>query len=382
MLNQNIKTSIKRIIYLSSGNIPSLAANSMQVMKMSQSLSRFVSSFELVTVRKKFPFAKNKQDDYWSLYGISSPFSITQLPIFLNSKYHLASVLYAWLKRPDFVFTRSFFIAGYAMRLGLKVLVEAHEPELSERMSQLLANKKTKKFLVGIVTISTWLADFYQKKGVPKEKIIVLPDGVDLDQYKFKPSKKEARNSLNLNENARVVAYVGHLYENRGVEEIFTCASELPDILFMMVGGYMQDVERRREEARLLGIKNIIFVGFIPNSALPKYYSAADILLMPYSAKVHTASWMSPLKMFEYMAANKPIIASDLEAIRGVLIHKKNAILVPSDNAKALVDEIENLYADPVFMEKIATQACFDVNKYSWDLRAQQIINFIRITNR
>ncbi|MBI2466108.1 MAG: glycosyltransferase, partial [Candidatus Sungbacteria bacterium] len=109
---------------------------------------------------------------------------------------------------------------------------------------------------------------------------------------------------------------------------------------------------------------------------LAVYQKNFDILLMPFPRQTHFVYYMSPLKMFEYMAAKRPIIATDLLSIREVL-SEKNAILVPSGEPKRLATAIENLYRDPSLGEKLADQAYLDVQDYTWQKRAEKIISSI-----
>ena len=102
---------------------------------------------------------------------------------------------------------------------------------------------------------------------------------------------------------------------------------------------------------------------------------------MPYSRRTVapggvTTDWMSPLKMFEYMAAARPIVASDLPALREVLRDRENAVLVEPDNAAALADGLRCLLGDASLAHRLATQARRDVEAYTWENRARIILDF------
>jgi glycosyltransferase involved in cell wall biosynthesis len=225
------------------------------------------------------------------------------------------------------------------------------------------------------VTINDALAQNYIENGIPEEKILVLPDGVDLERFTPPLTKQQARETIGLNPELFIASYVGHLYENRGIETIFECAKLLPEVFFHLVGGCEEDVKRRKEEAQSMKLDNVKMEGFVPNSKVPYYLASADVLLMPYSRNCKTANWMSPLKLFEYMAAQKPIIASDLQAIRQVL-NSHNAVLIEPDYANHLANAIVNLKNNPGMMEKIAFLARKDAEKFTWQNRAREILNF------
>jgi glycosyltransferase involved in cell wall biosynthesis len=124
---------------------------------------------------------------------------------------------------------------------------------------------------------------------------------------------------------------------------------------------------------------NVTFTGFIPNQDLPLYQSAADVLLMPYSRSImgssgtaDSASVASPMKMFEYMAAGRTIVTSDLPVIREVL-NEQNAVFCEPNDVGNWKVEIEKLLADESRSE-LGKQALQDVSSYTWLARAEKIM--------
>lgn len=109
-----------------------------------------------------------------------------------------------------------------------------------------------------------------------------------------------------------------------------------------------------------------------------------DILLMPYQKKVFlengitdTSKWMSPMKMFEYLACGKPIISSDLPVLREVLKNNINSILVESDNINEWDSAIKLLIINKELRSKLGRNAYIDFKfNYTWEIRAKKIIKF------
>jgi glycosyltransferase involved in cell wall biosynthesis len=98
---------------------------------------------------------------------------------------------------------------------------------------------------------------------------------------------------------------------------------------------------------------------------------------MPFPKTEHYAYYMSPLKLFEYMASKRPIVASDLPSIREIL-NEQNSVLVEPDNPEKLAEGIKRILADNNFAEKISNQAFQDVQQYTWQKRVEQILGFVK----
>jgi glycosyltransferase involved in cell wall biosynthesis len=138
---------------------------------------------------------------------------------------------------------------------------------------------------------------------------------------------------LSLSKNKIIACYVGSLHENRGIEEILEIAREFTFIDFVIIGGpklrleYYKDLISRKYRS----LKNVILLGHLSNSLIPKYLKGSDILLAPYSKKIKTVDHMSPIKLIEYMASKTPIITSDLPRIRELLDESTSTFFMPDD---------------------------------------------------
>lgn len=380
--DHNPATSVRSMLYVSRGNIPSRSANSMQTMKMAQAFSRLVPDFKLVTVGDLKSWLLGNGFDFETWYGLQHPFRIIRLPLYVNRAYPFPknyvhrlfpcwAALYTAVTRPHVVYTRTLAVALSVAHLGVNVVLESHASEIwPPALAGLLASRR----FLGIVTISDELKQRYLDAGVPEMRVCMYPDGADLTSFAFNTSQAELRRELELPVGQPVVLYAGHLYESRGIEDIYTCAQALPDCLFVLVGGFPDDLAERRAEVERLGLRNVRLTGFVPNALVPRYLRAADVLLMPYNRHVSTAEWMSPLKLFEYMAAGRPIVASDLPAVRTVLQDGENALLVEPDSGAALARAVVALLDNPALGAALGLQASADVQCYTWDKRAQVVL--------
>ena len=123
-------------------------------------------------------------------------------------------------------------------------------------------------------------------------------------------------------------------------------------------------------------------MGYVQHYQALDLMKKVDILLMPYQSKVSigvarhdTAKWMSPMKMFEYLASGVPIISSNLPVLKEILVHNKNCILVPYNKVEHWVKAIDTLFSN-TDLERSLTRSAFNLykSKYTWNNRAKIIL--------
>jgi len=216
-----------------------------------------------------------------------------------------------------------------------------------------------------IIVLTGFIKKELSENGILKDKILISSDAVDLEGFDIKILKMEARKNLGLPRNRKIVMYVGSSWEWKGVRVLLNSARGiLKDVFFVCVGFEGKDDE------------NVRFTGFRSHKTIPLWLKAADVLVLPNSAKEKiSAFYTSPMKMFEYMASGIPIVASGLPSIREVL-NGKNAVLVEPDNPDALAEGIKRVLSDFGLSDKISKQAYQDVQNYTWKNRARKIMDF------
>lgn len=375
-----------RTAYISLLDIGSRMAHAMQVMKNAQAWAKASGDFEFVTSLSLSSYLSLDWAKVRDLYGLSHDFAIKTWPLHdrwrrfrlpgLEKIYQRLAAKRCANRGVELVYTRTYLTPCYTLPLGLPTVVETHSPPDDDPSRQALYKMLDHPKLLALVTISQELARRYRDFGMPSEKILVAPDGVDLDAFSQPLCKQAARAALGLPLEKPIAAYVGHLYAGRGVEHILEAAQRLPEVEFLLVGGHPEDQLRWQNVAQSMGLKNLLFAGFVPNREVPSYLWAADFLLMPYGLSCPTVDWMSPLKMFEYMAAGRAIVASDLPAVREVLSHGQNAWLCAPDSGEALADAISTLAEKEELCAEMGANALENVAGYSWDNRIKRIMDF------
>ncbi len=227
------------------------------------------------------------------------------------------------------------------------------------------------------------------KEGVPEDKILVLEDGVDIKRFdEVSERESDIRLKYNLPLDKKIIAYVGSLHKDKGINEILKLAelfSDNQEALFLLVGGTKEQLEYWEKIRIEKKLGNVKFYGFAPNSEAPFILKASDILILLYEPKpkrdftLFDVETTSPIKLFEYMAAKKPIVASDIPTIRKVLTHNKSGILV--ENAEDAARKIERLLKDKTLCEDLSSAAYELAKNFTWEKRCNRIINYFNLSN-
>lgn len=220
-----------------------------------------------------------------------------------------------------------------------------------------------------IVVLTSFLKTKLMEENISQDKILVASDGVDLEKFNLRISKKEAREKLNIPLDKKIILFVGSELEWKGVDILKEASNFLPDGTEVFLIGKIKKEEK---------FEKIVYVGFKQNSEIPIYLKAADALILPNKkGQDISEKYTSPLKLFEYMASGRPIIASDLPSLREVL-DENNSIFFEPNNSKDLADKIEKVFQNPESADRISARALSDVKKYTWRNRANNILNFIK----
>ena len=148
-----------------------------------------------------------------------------------------------------------------------------------------------------------------------------------------------------------------------------------PKSHLFFVGGRKEEIESLQKLSADLGTKNVLFTGQLAHSKINTFLKAADALILVGNPKsAHQARHASYEKLFEYMAAGRPITASDLPSIHEVLIGNMNALLIKPDSALAISYALKRLASSKWLRKRITFQALIDVKQYTWDLRVEKIL--------
>jgi len=267
------------------------------------------------------------------------------------------------LRRTLAVYVRSHeFSLGLASR-GIVHHYEVHalHPIIARGQLGSIIDYHRRGIIDRLIPISHSIARALIAAGADERRIHVSPSGVDLSAYETLPPLDTARLSR-----PRIV-YLGRISRDRGLD-IFTHLAEhaLGDVLLV---GDCDDAVTQSPHLR--------YIPAVPHREVPGLYAACELVLLPYQPELVHADGISPMKLFEAMAAGRPIIASDVAPIREILQHGHNALLVNPQDPLAWAHAVNCLQQDPGLALKLAAQAQRDVTAYSWTRRAAGIAQAI-----
>lgn len=381
-----------KIAIIAPTEIPARRANTIQVMKMAAALSGLGHT---VIVTSPAASSDPPPEDSAAIqrrYGLSCEIPIVRLaahPRLRRYDYSLQALRRAKSWGAEMIYTRLPQAAALAAQTGLASVYELHDLPRG-----ITAPLYLKLFVRGrgarrLVLITRILAeDLHARYRTPIEPpfTLVAPDGVDLERFAALPDAPTARRELaqripELHPNAFTAGYTGHLYAGRGGELLAELARRLPEIQFLVAGGEPPDVERLQAHAQALGLKNFFLTGFIPNADLPLYQAACEALLAPYDRQVSASSggdiarYLSPMKLFEYLACGRALICSDLPPLREAISTEQALLAAPGD-ANAWEAALRRLQTDPALTARLGQAARTAAAGFSWERRAARIFSF------
>ncbi|WP_456324791.1 glycosyltransferase family 4 protein [Desulfonauticus submarinus] len=379
------------IRYFAKTHIPSYSANSIQVVNMIISLSKQVEKVFLYIPFKPKRLLLSSLKTIFFRYGVKYPknLKISFLKKDKNFLFEESAINYINKKlqnSTDLFFTRNIFIAYFLTQKNKRVIYESHEFSKDKQF------KNFKSFIESInkhkyskiIAISNSISQKYQKNGLMQQKIKVFPDGINEDFFKKKNKKTKEKYLSKLFKNKgiynqKIVLYTGSLKKEKGVYFLLKIAQKLPHINFIIVGGRPKEIEEIKNDIN--SYKNIYIHPYIKYKNIPVLLQEADILVMPYLKKGSLIDSMSPLKMFEYLASGKPILASKLPVIEEILQDNYNSFLFEPENIDSFIKSLKKIFSLSIEdLKYISNNALQTAKQHTWDKRVKNILNWYHKT--
>lgn len=264
------------------------------------------------------------------------------------------------LRQAAGVYTRSVQISATLAAAGIQHQLEIHEAERELIGKGYLADI-VKHHRQGIIEwlfpISHAAAEILIRAGATAERVLVSPSGTKLSAFApiapFNPDRLSA---------PRIV-YLGRLSRDRGLDVFQQIAAR--GIANVTLVGEQEDAVQTSGKLEV--------VPFVPHREVPLWWERSDLILLPYQRNLPHADSISPIKLFEAMAAGRPIVVSNLPAIREIIDHEKTGLLVEPEDTEGWIAAVRRLQNDPQLARRLAQAAKEKARDYSWEKRAERI---------
>jgi glycosyltransferase involved in cell wall biosynthesis len=272
-----------------------------------------------------------------------------------------------------------------------RVVMEAHGlPRMGMRKRLLVKSLGSASM---VISLTQNMKDQLKALGLDETQIKVDPDAVDIKNFNIQLSQAEARKQLKLPIEGSMASFVGRFHttgNEKGIPDIIRASKHLlpkfDNLHFYFIGGpvdvppteydHVASYKRLIDELQLPSDR-FIFLDKQPVKEIPLWLKASNVLLMPHPKTEFYSLHVSPLKMFEYMASKRPIVASRLPAIEEILTDNQNALLGEPGCPEDIAKNIETALINTELSTRIASRAYTDVQEHTWEKRARRILNLI-----
>lgn len=393
-----------KLLYISLMRLPTEKAHGLQIMENCDAFAGTGCEVALWVARRwNTPELRTMRDPF-AYYGLRPSFTIHRIPcidIFplfppdgpgARLAFYLLLLSYAFVSaflllftRADIYYSRDEFILALLTRMKAKrkIAYEAHLFAPAGRGARLQRFVSSRAGSVIAIT-ERLREDLIAEREADRARAIVAHDGFRRERFAELPSQAEARRKSALPEDAFVVGYLGRLQMiglDKGLGGVVEALAAVSGAHLLLVGGPEDMVESLRARWLELGLDadRFIYAGHVSPREVVNYLRMMDVCAMTHPAATQFAFYTSPLKLFEYMAAGRAIVASDLPAWSDVVRDGETALLVPPEDSVAWAKAIERLRDDAQMRRQLGKRARERaLAHYTWEARAKKILAHIR----
>lgn len=295
--------------------------------------------------------------------------------------------------QPDAVLIRynylNFSSTLAARILGIPVILEVNAPMVYEKREYTRGNLPCIPGLVErlnihlarrVFVVSSQLKRYFVDRSIPEDKITVIPNGVDTSRFHPNVDGQAMRVRLGLSDKL-VLGFAGSFHYWHGIGNlvhfILTVLDRFDHSAFLLVGrGPLKDDLEQRLSA-FIAAGRVVMTGYVDHKEMPRVLAVMDIALAPYPNLPYF--YYSPLKLFEYMASGKAIIASRVGQVEEIITHEKHGLLVDPDDPEEMVRAAHRLIRDSGKRCQLGRQARGLVKRrYSWRKTAGEVIGLMK----
>ena len=392
-----------KLLYISLMRLPTEKAHGLQIMQNCEAFADAGCDVTLWVARRWNSREMRAIADPYAYYGVRPNFKIRRIPcidIFplfsadsagarlafymLQLSYALVSLLLLLCTRADIYYSRDEFVLSLALRFKAKrsLAYEVHQFPASGRGAALQCH--TVANVGSVIAITPPLqADLIRMRSANPARVIVAHDGIRRARFDPLPDQASARQEIGWRPEAFIIGYVGRLHTlglDKGVGTLVEALAAMDGACLAVVGGPAEIADALRMRWLDLGAppEHFLCAGQVAPDEVPRYLSAFDVCAMPHPPSAQFSQYTSPLKLFEYMAAGRAIVASDLPAWSDVVEDGETALLVPPEDVEAWSEAIDRLRHDGDLRARLGESARKQaLEYYTWDVRAARILAHI-----
>lgn len=377
-----------RILYLASVRVPSEKASGLAIVRQCSAFAELGHEVELLHQRLK----NSISEDPFTYYGIVKKFKTKSLPVipffyrslrilgFALTRFSTMAVFtwYLWKKRNevDLVYSRDQWLLLLPILFFRSPIIwEAHTKHI-DIVTRFVLRRVTK-----VVVISNGLKEVYEELG-GRIDLLVAPSGVDVEQFSNVWSRQsELRKKLGIPISAKVVGYIGKyttMGESKGVDELVKAfvkvAHDVDRVYLLIVGLEEWELQSFEEKCRAFGIpREKIGLHPLEQKRFAEYVMSADVVVANYPSTKHYRNFMSPTKLFAYLAGRRIVIASDLPSVRSMV--GDAVVYVEPGNIESLTVVLTEVLQNMDKYEPLYKNV--DLEQYSWERRGEKILKKI-----
>ena len=371
-----------RITYLFDRPLPANETDSEQAVHTIAALARAGADVTLVLPAQKG--VPPDADAIRAHYCVRGEFAIEGVPqpVWWQSdarKLWHAAFARARAARSDVLYTRNFPTLFAAALSDRPYAYETYRPWFDQfrPLAPAFRAALSAPLALGAVLHSAYARERYATIGIARERLAVVHNGYDPELLRRAPEREQARRELNLPSDRPIVAYTGHVNATKGIETIVSMAERTPRALFLLVGhdgkgGLIERLARR--------VPNVQLVAWQPFERVAFYLKAADVLLLPPSDRglALIGNTVLPMKLFQYLAAGRPILSPHTPDLVELLEDGRNAVLVAPGDSEGAARALSALLDDAPLRERLSQGALLSSHNLTWDARAQKILSFLQ----
>jgi glycosyltransferase involved in cell wall biosynthesis len=394
-----------KLVYFANIRLPTEKAHGLQIMQNCEAFAGAGADVHLWAAMRVNTPEMRGISDVWAHYGVRRNFQVrhvicldlmpfvppdsraSQVMFYVQAlTYTLMLMIAALFTRADIYYSRDTFtlFALSLIKPRRSLVYEAHM--LASGRGGRWIQQQVVRRVGTVIPITRKLQEDLQQLDQPspaskgRSKYLVAHDGIRKERFDNIPSQAEARRQIGWPQEEFIVGYVGRLQTltaDKGVGTLVDALAAVGNVSLGLVGGPDDMAEALRQHWMKIGLSadQFLYAGQVAPDKVPLYLAALDVCAIPLPWTTHFAYYTSPMKLFEYMASRRAIIASDLPSIAEVIKDDETALLVPPSDASALAAAIQRLHDDSALRQRLAGAAYAEVmTHYTWSARAKAIL--------